>query len=64
MLPSVIGGRGTAEVTNNATDCSANRDAHGGGRTTRPWCFEMFVVTLRCAKKQPFKQDEFDGQTS
>jgi hypothetical protein len=48
MLPSVIGGRGTAEVTNNATDCSANRDAHGGGRTTRPWCFEMFDDLAMC----------------
>ena len=27
-------------------------------------CFEMFVMTLRCAKGQPFKQDEFDGQTN
>ena len=26
--------------------------------------FEMFVITLRCAKGQPFKQDEFDGQTN
>ena len=27
-------------------------------------CFEMLVMTLRCAKGQPFKQDEFDGQTN